>query len=208
MEKEHSEVKLNQILSAAQKRFGHYGLSKTTMNEIADDIGMCKASLYYYFKDKESIFLAVAGKEQEYFIQEMNKIIHSSFDTEKMLLGYIDLRIKLLKTLLTLGKFSCGSYVEVKPLLSSLSQKFRKEEMNMIAGIIKIGIKRKEFSLENIEMNAEFLIDALRGLSRVAYLGYEERGLYGLPPKEDQKLKQQTHLLTKFFIKGISIKET
>lgn len=206
MEKCHSEIKLDQILAAAQKRFGHYGLSKTTMNDIADDIAMSKASLYYYFKDKESIFIAVAEKEQQFFIQEMKKIIGSSFKTEHMLLGYVDLRIKLLKTLLTLGKFSSGNYLEVKPLLSSLMQKFRKEEMNMIAGIIKIGIERKEFHVENIKINAEFFIDTLRGLRQAAFAGFTERGLPALPSKEDQKLKQQTLLLTGFFIKGISNK--
>ena len=206
MEKCHSEIKLDQILEAAQKRFGHYGLSKTTMNDIADDIAMSKASLYYYFKDKESIFIAVAEKEQKYFIQEMKKIIDTSFKTEYMLLGYVDLRIKLLKNLLTLGKFSTGNYLEVKPLLNSLMQKFRKEEMNMIAGIIQIGIERKEFYVENIKINAEFFIDTLRGLRQAAFSGLTESGLHALPPKEDQKLKQQTLLLIGFFIKGISNK--
>ena len=205
MEKEHSGLKQDQILIAAQKRFGHFGLSKTTMNDIADDIGMCKASLYYYYKDKESIFIAVAEKELEYFIQEMNKIISSSSTTENMLLGYVDLRIKLLKKLLTLGKFSSGNYSEVKPLLSTLMQKFRKEEMNGIACIIKIGIERKEFCDKDINKYAEFFIDTLRGLRQLTYSGLTETGHNTVSPQKYQKLKQQTHLLTKFFIKGIAL---
>lgn len=47
------------ILEAARKRFAHFGISKTTMNEIAADIGMSKASLYYYFPDKEKLFVAL-----------------------------------------------------------------------------------------------------------------------------------------------------
>lgn len=205
MEKEHSGVKQDQIIIAAQKRFGHFGLSKTTMNDIADDIGMSKASLYYYYKDKESIFIAVAEKELEYFIQEMNKIISSSLTTKNMLLGYVDLRIKLLKKLLTLGKFSSGNYSEVKPLLSALMQKFRKEEMNGIAGIIKIGIERKEFCAEEINKYAEFFIDTLRGLRQSIFSGLTETGHNMISPQKYQKLKQQTHLLTEFFIKGISV---
>ncbi len=77
--------------------------------------------------------------------------------------------------------------------------------MNRIADIIKIGIERKELYVENIKINAEFFIDTLRGLRQMAFLGYSESGLPALPPKEDLKLKQQTHLLTEFFIKGISI---
>ncbi len=205
METEHSSVKLEQILSAAQERFGHYGLSKTTMNDIADVIGMSKASLYYYFKDKESVFIAVAEKEQEYFVQEMKKIIHSSFKAEFMLLGYVDLRIKLLKKLLTLGKFSYGNYLEVKPLLNLLMQKFRKEEMNMVADIIKIGVEKKEFSVENIKNYAELFLDILRGLRQEATISkYTESGIVAIPPKEYQKLRQKTQMFTGLFIKGIS----
>jgi AcrR family transcriptional regulator len=45
------DSKVTSIIEAARKRFSHYGLTKTTMNEIAADIGMSKASLYYYFPD-------------------------------------------------------------------------------------------------------------------------------------------------------------
>ena len=37
------------ILRSAQRRFASFGYSKVTMDEIAEDIGMAKASLYYYF---------------------------------------------------------------------------------------------------------------------------------------------------------------
>ena len=48
MEKE-EEGKLEAILNAAQRMFGQYGLTKTTMTDIAKEVGMGKASLYYYF---------------------------------------------------------------------------------------------------------------------------------------------------------------
>ena len=56
--------KISNILSAAQKRFGLYGLEKTTMKEIASDLGVSKASLYYYFPDKESLLKAVVELNQ------------------------------------------------------------------------------------------------------------------------------------------------
>ncbi len=55
------------ITEAARKRFAHYGFSKVTMDEIATDVEMGKASLYYYFPTKEDLFRAV-------LIQEMNEL--------------------------------------------------------------------------------------------------------------------------------------
>jgi len=48
-----------QILETANTLFiqkGYFGLS---MHEISDALGVSKAALYYYFKDKEQLFLAI-----------------------------------------------------------------------------------------------------------------------------------------------------
>ena len=48
-----------QIITTAKNLFiqkGYYGLS---MREISDALGVSKAALYYYFKDKEQLFLAI-----------------------------------------------------------------------------------------------------------------------------------------------------
>ncbi|MEO5967356.1 MAG: TetR/AcrR family transcriptional regulator, partial [Ferruginibacter sp.] len=47
------------ILEAAYKRFAHYGVNKSTMEEIASDLNISKASLYYYFPDKLTIYAEV-----------------------------------------------------------------------------------------------------------------------------------------------------
>jgi AcrR family transcriptional regulator len=56
------------ILDAAQNRFARFGFSKVTMDEIAEDVGMAKASLYYYYPSKEDVFRAVLRREQEQFL--------------------------------------------------------------------------------------------------------------------------------------------
>jgi len=43
------------ILDAAHSRFRFYGPGKTTMSEIASDIGMSAANLYRYFKNKHEL---------------------------------------------------------------------------------------------------------------------------------------------------------
>ena len=53
------DQKQEAIIEAAIKRFAHFGVSKTTMAEIAADLSFSKASLYYYFPDKLNLFAAV-----------------------------------------------------------------------------------------------------------------------------------------------------
>ena len=55
-------VKHEHIIEAAIKRFSHFGVNKTTLAEIADDIGISKPALFYYFNDKNSLLEAVGQK--------------------------------------------------------------------------------------------------------------------------------------------------
>ena len=57
--------KIDQIIESAQKRFGIFGLMKTTMREIAEDLNMSKGLLYYYFPDKEHLYKAGGRKGTE-----------------------------------------------------------------------------------------------------------------------------------------------
>jgi len=49
----------SEIIEAAKKRFARDGYSPTSMDDIARDVGISKASLYYFFSGKESIFEAI-----------------------------------------------------------------------------------------------------------------------------------------------------
>ena len=53
------ENKAEAIIAAAQKRFALFGIEKTPMREIARDLRISKAALYYYFPDKESLYKSV-----------------------------------------------------------------------------------------------------------------------------------------------------
>ncbi|TWI20337.1 TetR/AcrR family transcriptional regulator [Sphingobacterium siyangense] len=53
------EEKRKLILNSATRRFSFYGYSKTKLEEIAHDISISKGLLYYYFPDKNSLYLAV-----------------------------------------------------------------------------------------------------------------------------------------------------
>lgn len=48
-----------QIVDAAIRRFIYYGIAKTTMEDIAQDIALAKPSLYHYFDSKNHLVRAV-----------------------------------------------------------------------------------------------------------------------------------------------------
>ena len=50
--------KRRRIIEAARARFRHYGIPKTTMQEVAQDAGVAVGTLYRYFKDKDDLLVA------------------------------------------------------------------------------------------------------------------------------------------------------
>jgi AcrR family transcriptional regulator len=67
-----SEIGLReQILSTAKSLFIQQGYHGLAMRQISDALGVSKAALYYHFKDKEELFLAIISGN----LDELEKII-------------------------------------------------------------------------------------------------------------------------------------
>lgn len=203
MEKEEKAAippeKLTKILDTAQKRFAHYGLAKTTMNDIADDLGVSKASLYYYFPDKECIFKKVMAREQGDFCSRMQDLLNSNKKLEAMLIKYIEHRMEYLNALINLGHLTQENFMASKAVYAALSKEFFERERDIIAKMLKKAAEKNEISKINIEEYAGFFVHVLRALR-----------LYNFNVKElwekgtmDQEIKKEYMFFTKLFLKSI-----
>lgn len=159
--------KLEAILTAAQKKFGQYGLAKTTMNDIASELGMGKASIYYYFPNKEALYEAVILKEQEHFIQEISKSIKASANAANILRSYSKKRVALFESCFNLSKLS-GDMLSTVPCVKRLVEDFGKKESALLASILELGIQNKEFQSEEIQEKADLLATLMLGIRMVA----------------------------------------
>src|SRR5215217_3490155 len=84
------DVKREKILEASYQRFLHYGYSKTTMNEIAGDLSMSKALLYYYFPDKSQLYIAVMRKLSNDYLKILEDNIHTFSNLKDAFVFQID----------------------------------------------------------------------------------------------------------------------
>lgn len=55
----------DEIINGARDLFERFGFKKTTMEDIARQVGKSKSALYYYYKTKEEIFEAVILRDIE-----------------------------------------------------------------------------------------------------------------------------------------------
>jgi AcrR family transcriptional regulator len=196
-----NEEKVNEILLAAQNRFGKFGFSKTAMHEIADDLGISKASLYYYYPDKESLFRAVFEKEKQVFIDVLHKTIDNSDDAKQLLYDFTNLRLNNFKYLMNLGRTNIEDLKGMRKATSGLWSHFREKEQDEIKRIFTKGIKRGIFKIQNKDEMAKLFLDLLRGLS---HIHIKHKDFISLDEEELKNIERQVKLFTDTFIKGIS----
>ncbi len=82
------------IVEAAAKRFRHYGIGKTTMQEIAQDAGMAVGTLYLYFANKDALVVACAEKFAERHRREAAEVLASKVPADMKLRRYILARFR------------------------------------------------------------------------------------------------------------------
>ncbi len=197
--------KIEIILQAAQRRLGLYGYEKTTMKEIADDISMSKAALYYYFTDKDAIFKAVVEKEQKEFSERIEKKIAELDNPEEMVKVYIDQRMRYFREFMNLSKFRSTEPEQVKPLLKELFFRFRLEEQKLLVKILRIGNSSGQFHCENEELYADLFLNIVKGL-RFSLI--QQKPYIELAPEELEVLVNAFHEFTTLFIRGLKYKES
>ena len=158
------ERRVDFILKAAQKRLGLYGYEKTTMQEIATDIAMSKASLYYYFPDKESLFKAVIENEQKEYYLLLERRIAELNEADEMIMELVEIRHSLFRKFLNLSKFRLSDNHTFKPLLKDLYNRMREIETEILTTIFNKGKQSGIFQFENASDLALLFSDLLQGI--------------------------------------------
>jgi TetR/AcrR family transcriptional regulator len=188
------------ILKAARERFAQYGFAKVTMDEIAADVEMGKASLYYYFPTKKDLFRAVITQEQSQFISTIENILAKDISVSQKLVEYVEERIGVFQELLNLGTLNVHSYFDKKSIYKSLFENFHAQELKLMEKLIEEGKQNGEFKKSLPEEVPQLILHILQGL-RVRML----RQLKGRSNdnKYVNQLKKEMSLFIRIFIEGI-----
>jgi len=69
-----ADLKLR-ILERSRELFFKYGYSRLSLDELAEDLGISKATIYRYFPDKESLLRAVMVETREWVLSQLQAIV-------------------------------------------------------------------------------------------------------------------------------------
>lgn len=200
---ENQDRKKDLIIDAALKRFAHFGLSKTTMTEIANDLSLSKALLYYYFPDKISLYSAVLRNIIETMDVEMRKDVGSATNSHEALKKCLDKRQAFITKYYNLLDFTKITGTELPGNLMCMFVKAKDSELTVLKKVLEIGISAGEFEVEDLDETAALLIDALSGI----YFAVLRRHAKGFLPEKEQfdSILSRQKKLGEIFLKGLEV---
>ncbi len=187
------------IIEAAGKRFAYYGFSKVTMEEIAADIGLGKASLYYYFPTKEHLFEAVVRREVGQFFADIEESLKKNIPASDMLRHYAGKRIEHFRTLANLRILGFQQPHEMRTSILDLHREFKEREIIILQKILLRGRDAGEFEAADPQQTAEAVMQMLYGPRAWLAKKIDKE----LDEETYSRLKESTGIIVEIILNGI-----
>ena len=173
--KEERQLRRKRILEGALSVFQKNGLEAATMDEIANEAGFGKATLYYYFNSKEEVFCAIMENGWKPLWEEIEETIHeedhSAHDLFLDALSAIT-RIILKDKNLYRFLFTAPKAIVNMPENDQNWRSYQDRLYGSLRGLLEEGMSKNEFP----QTDAELLFRAIGGLFHgILFLGSEEK---------------------------------
>ena len=190
----------DEILTAAKRIFAKNGFRRTKIDQIAEELNVGKGTIYRYFDDKKSLFLAVFEKG----IQHLQENFRSNVQP------ITDPQLKLIKAVRTYFDFfdNDGDLIEIlMQVRSEFKDDYKRAFISMYRDyIVRIqenlrnGIKMGIFRDLDVEKTAEAISAAMQGVLQSFYVrefGPESQ------TSNPEKLANRTEAVTALLLEGL-----
>lgn len=192
-----SEQKRQVILGAATATFARFGYDKTTLDDLGKAVKLNKASLYYYFKNKEEIFTVVILEESRQFIVSLQEKVAGIAGSEAKIVTYLLERLRFYHHTLNLHQLSIENLRTLEPLFQQLYAGVLEQETAFVTALVA------PLSGENRARKvAETLLLVADGLK---HLAVQQQGHFALSRLDYSQTEQDTEFVTRLILKGLAV---
>jgi AcrR family transcriptional regulator len=163
------------ILKAARCVFARQGFADTIVEDIAEQAGIGKGTLYLYFRSKEEIFMAALIEDARRLEQETRERMQAAARWRDKLQAYIDVRLEHLannQDFLRIYLAEVRSMMVRGARMDSALFHCMRESEGHLAQVFAAAIARHEIRPVDPDMAAVTLSDLTRGLMERRLLGW------------------------------------
>ncbi len=164
---ETSEIRRNQILDAATKVFVRQGFQHARMDDIVEESGLSKGTLYWYFKSKEDIINAILRRLFTGDLENLQSLLQAEGTASERLIQLTNHRVNGLKRMSSLVPIIFEFYAVavhqqwIKQFINEYFRHFR----TLLEQLIQQGIDRGQFRHVNATNAAITFASLYEGLT-------------------------------------------
>lgn len=150
---------IENIITISAKLFAEKGYDKTSMQDIADAVGMSKGGIFHHFSSKEDIFNAVMERQFEQITETVKKWLNEmhGLTAKEKLRGLIRRNLMDEKIIKESGNM-ISSAAESPQIILAFTQDNVKKLAPIIADVIREGIEDRSISTAFPNECAEVLL--------------------------------------------------
>jgi AcrR family transcriptional regulator len=167
-----SKLKRERIISTAVELFHQNGLSKTTLEAVAEKMNFTKPFIYSHFKSKDELLSEICSRGIRASLDALNRVVVSDASpTEKMRFLSNDFMLAVLE-----NQGHIAIYNREEKQLSAESREaihhLRREFDRKFIALINEGVATGEFTVDDVELAAL----AIGGIVSWSYVWYRPGG--------------------------------
>lgn len=166
------------ILDAFMKLVSRFGLDKTTMQEVAKEVGISVGVIYKDFKNKEDLIDAYIDRLEQQFVSQCGNMIESNIPAEELLRNFMT---GVFRTILTYvsqdrGFLQCFNSEEALKYMRYGFKKrhpFMEEIKKMTVRIMEQGVREGTFAIDDLPKTADLFLRCFNIYGKMIFLGHE-----------------------------------
>ena len=162
--------KRDRILDKAQEALARFGLRKMTMDDVATNCGLRKASLYYYFKSKEEMVAAIIRRLGQRLSGAVEERVETAATAAEAFRAYFELDPQRREDVRLIMGVLTEDFFEFLSLAEDAMRDVEDSHRDMLAGIIERGIQKGEFREVDAHTTAMRIHRAVRSLHAMSLL--------------------------------------
>ncbi len=169
--------KASLIVQSAQPLFAQFGLRKVTTDDIARKAHVSKATVYKYFKNKSDIFDRVIEDEAAELLTAMETAVARQDSAVDKLRAHLTVHLQKVREFANFFRVTQDSWADYWPHVAKIRRDFLTKEQELVAKILRDGVKAGELKVRNPQNTALALI---LSISSVEFQWHLDEGLISL----------------------------
>lgn len=149
------------LLDAAERLLGRLGYRKVTMEDLAQEAGVSRRTVYVYFRSKEEVVLGTIDRIVDRVSARLEEVARSESSAAERLRDMLVERIRVrVETVRDYAHALDGIFAALRPAYLERRKAYFEAEAEQLAGVLRQGQRNGEFSRRDARETAFLLLTA------------------------------------------------